>query len=298
MATASRPAADARRLDRLIVTRPTPEAEIWVNALREQGWPAQALPLIHIGEPESPDDKEGLRHWRAHWPQADAILFVSGAAVNHFFATGVAPPPMAHLRTRFWAPGPGTARLLAQALETLGIDTARIDTPTVDSAQFDSEHLWPLVASQAGPGRLVLIVRGASRGSLPASRTRVKARASAGVEVAGNGRDWLIQRCLALGARVEGCVAYARCAPVFTPHDEALIRAASDAGSAWLFSSSEALQPLRALAPAPAWASASALVTHPRIGENAKEAGFGRVVVARPALSDVLRALESAWYRP
>lgn len=298
MTPAPRPAADTRRLDRLIVTRPAPEAETWVKALRERGWPAEALPLIHIGEPESPDEKEGLRHWRAHWPQADAILFVSGAAVNHFFATGVAPPPIAHLRTRFWAPGPGTARLLAQALESLGIDTARIDTPTVDSAQFDSEHLWPLVASQVGPGRLVLIVRGASRGSLFASGTSDQTGAAAGGEVAGNGRDWLIQQCLALGARVEGCVAYARCPPKFTPNDEALVRAASDAGSAWLFSSSEALLPLRALTPAPDWSSASALVTHPRIGENAREAGFGRVLVTRPALSDVLRALESAWYRP
>lgn len=287
MATIQRPTADARRLDRLIVTRPAPDAQTWVNALREQGWPAHALPLIRIDEPETPDGQASLRHWRAHWPQADAILFVSGAAVSHFFAQGVAPPP-ADLKTRFWAPGPGTARLLAQALEPLGIDAERIDAPPPDAEQFDSEHLWPRVVSQVSPGRLLLIVRGASP----------EHEAPEAGEVAGQGRDWLIQRCRSRGARVEGCVAYVRRSPVLTPADETLVRTAAGAGSAWLFSSSEALRPLRTLRPATDWSHAAALVTHPRIGENARKAGFGQVLVARPSLSDVVRALESTWYRP
>ncbi len=287
MATTPRPTADARRLDRLIVTRPAPEAQTWVSALRGQGWPAHALPLIRIDEPDTPGGQDNLRQWRAHWPQADALLFVSRAAVSHFFAQRVALPP-ADLKTRFWAPGPGTARLLAQALEPLGIDAGRIDAPQADAEQFDSEHLWPRVVSQVQPGRLLLVVRGAS----PAQE------APEAGEVAGQGRDWLIRQCRSRGARVEGCVAYVRRPPVLTPDDEALIRTASDGGSAWLFSSSEALRPLRHLQPAADWSRSSALVTHPRIGENAREAGFGRVLVARPSLSDVVRALESAWYRP
>lgn len=287
MATTPHPTADVRRLDRLIVTRPAPDAQTWVKALREQGWPAHALPLIRIDEPDTPDGQESLRHWRAHWPQADAILFVSGAAVSHFFAQRVAPPPV-NLKTRFWAPGPGTARLLSQSLEPLGIDAGRIDAPPPEAEQFDSEHLWPLVVSQVEPGRLLLIVRGAS----PAQE------APEAGEVAGQGRDWLIQQCRSRGARVEGCVTYVRRPPVLTPADETLIRTAADAGSAWLFSSSEALRPLRTLRPAADWSEASALVTHPRIGENAREAGFVRVLVTRPSLSDVVRALESTWYRP
>ncbi|WP_439586721.1 uroporphyrinogen-III synthase [Hydrogenophaga sp.] len=288
MATTQRPTADARRMDRLIVTRPAPDAQTWVNALREQGWPAHALPLIRIDEPETPDGQESLRHWRAHWPQANAILFVSGAAVNHFFAQRVASPP-ADLKTRFWAPGPGTARLLTQALGPLGIDTGCIDSPLADAEQFDSEHLWPRVVSQVGPDRLVLIVRGASPGHdvLP-DRS----------EVAGSGRDWLIQQCLALGARVEGCVAYVRHPPVLNQADAALIHSAVEPGSAWLFSSSEALRTLRALRPTSNWSLASALVTHPRIADAAREAGFGHVLVTRPAIGDVMRTLESVWYRP
>jgi len=287
LAATERPTAGARRLDRLIVTRPAPEAQAWVEGLRERGWPAQALPLIHIGEPETPAEQEGLRHWRAHWHQADAILFVSGAAVSHFFASGVAPP-CDRSHTRFWAPGPGTARLLAQALDRLGIDAAQIDSPPADAAQFDSEHLWPQVASQVGPDRLVLIVRGAS----PEQDS-----AEAGA-IAGSGRDWLIQQCLERGAKVEGCVAYVRRAPVLAPADQSLIDAARALGSVWLFSSSEALRPLRALRAEADWSLASALVTHPRIGEAAHEAGFGQVLISRPALSDVIRTLESAWNPP
>jgi uroporphyrinogen-III synthase len=287
LGTAPRPTADARRLDRLIVTRPAPEAQTWTKALCAQGWPAVALPLIHIGEPETIAEKEGLRHWRAHWPQADAILFVSGAAVTHFFTRDVLPPAVA-LKTRFWAPGPGTARQLAQALQALGLDAGRIDSPPSDAAQFDSEHLWPRVASQVEPGRLVLIVRG----------TSADHDATEAGEVAGSGRDWLIRQCLARGARVEGCVAYLRRTPVLTPPDEAVVRATVDEGSAWLFSSSEALRALRALRPAPDWSRAIAIVTHPRIGAAARDVGFGHVLVTRPALGDVMRTLESVWYRP
>jgi uroporphyrinogen-III synthase len=277
-----------RRLDRLIVTRPAPDATAWVNALRDQGWPAQALPLIDIAAPDTESDLQTLRHWRAHWAEADAILFVSGAAVSHFFAEGVMPTTSPS-PTRFWAPGPGTARLLAQAIGPLGLSPERIDAPAADADQFDSEHLWPVVSSQVGPGRRVLIVRGSSSGV---------ADEPAAVAVAGNGRDWLIRQCRAAGAQVEGCVAYARRAPALSAADHELVRAATAGGSVWLFSSSEALAPLQALHPASAWAGASALVTHPRIAATAQQAGFGHVVQTRPALFDVVRALESGWTRP
>ncbi|WP_291121819.1 uroporphyrinogen-III synthase [Hydrogenophaga sp.] len=283
--TAAHPPGTRRRLERLIVTRPAPEAHAWVDALRAEGWPAQALPLIEIAPPAAEADQATLRHWRAHWTQADAILFVSGAAVSHFFEGGVAPasqPP----HTRFWAPGPGTARLLEQALKPLGLGAAHIDAPPPDAAQFDSEHLWPVVSSQVGPGRQVLIVRGTS------------AQGTSEAGVAGTGRDWLIRQCTAAGAQVQGCVAYARRAPVLSATDRAVIEAAATAHGVWLFSSSEALLPLQQLQPAPVWAPASALVTHPRIAAAAAQAGFGQICQTRPALADVVRALESGWTRP
>jgi uroporphyrinogen-III synthase len=72
-------------------------------------------------------------------------------------------------------------------------------------------------------------------------------------------------------------------------------RAAASAGSAWLFSSSEAVHHLTSATPHTDWSSACAIATHPRIAASAKAAGFGRVIETRPALPDVLRALESNW---
>lgn len=279
----------ASPLERLIVTRPASEASVWVEALRAQGWPAQALPLIEITEPHDPAQLATLAHWRAHWFEADAIMFVSAAAVGHFWspAMPVRAPDAVH--TRFWAPGPGTARVLAQALAPLGLGAAQIDAPPVDAAQFDSEALWPVVAPQLRAGSFVLIVRGAS------SDAPVEPGAAA---LAGNGRDWLIRRCEAAGARVEACVAYERHAPVWDRAQRAQVDAAGATGSVWLFSSSEALAHLQAVAPEHDWTGATALVTHPRIAAAARAAGFGRVTETRPALPDVLRTLESNWSRP
>lgn len=281
------------RLERLIVTRPTQDAATWVEALRGEGWPAQALPLIAIAEPADTATRQLLWHWRRHWLDADAIMFVSAAAVQHFFSGHVSRPTGAGVRTRFWAPGPGTARVLAQALARLGIGADRVDAPPADAAQFDSEALWPVVVPQLRAGLSVLIVRGQS---LDAPTVTPVEQGVHGV--AGNGRDWLIQQCEAAGAHIDGCVAYERRAPVWTPAEQALVSAASTAGSVWLFSSSEALAHLRASVAQPAWSQASALVTHPRIAATAREAGFGRVMETRPALPDVLRALESGWSRP
>ena len=206
----------AGRLERLIVTRPAPEAAAWVDVLRGNGWPAQALPLIDIAPPDDERDLATLQHWRRHWMQADAILFVSGAAVTHFFADALAPVDAA-MRTRFWAPGPGTARLLKKAIAPWGWGADRIDSPPLEAAQFDSEHLWPVVSSQVEQGRLVLIVRGTSGREPPVQ----------GVPgVAGHGRDWLIQQCLAAGAQVQGCVAYARRSPPLSTLDQGLLAAA------------------------------------------------------------------------
>ncbi|MBS3996948.1 MAG: uroporphyrinogen-III synthase, partial [Hydrogenophaga sp.] len=62
--------------------------------------------------------------------------------------------------------------------------------------------------------------------------------------------------------------------------------------------SSEALAHLADAQPQANWGAAHALVTHPRIAERARQLGFGRVVQTRPALSDVLSALESNWSPP
>lgn len=106
-------AAAAHAIERVIVTRPEPEAGRWVASLRERGWPAEAWPLLRIAEPSEGPALERLRTWRAAWPKQDALMFVSSAAAQRFFAEPVAPP---NAHTRFWAPGPGTARAGAGAV--------------------------------------------------------------------------------------------------------------------------------------------------------------------------------------
>jgi uroporphyrinogen-III synthase len=278
-ATARRP--EPGRVARLIVTRPATEAAHWVQVLHSHGWPAHALPLINIGEPTSAEARAALQAWRVDWQRADALMFVSGAAVSHFFSEGVAPPT-SPITTRFWAPGPGTARQLAQALATLGLAPECIDAPAEDAAQFDSEHLWPVVAPQVRAGSRILIVRGLSVGAPHGASAAV-----------GNGRDWLIRQCEAAGAWVDGCVAYERRPPVLGEGDAQRMLEATKVGSVWLFSSSEALAALQDLSPGADWSAATALVTHPRIARTACDVGFGRVIESRPSLPDVLRALES-----
>lgn len=289
MSSPALPTSGAGRvLRRLLVTRPADEADTWVAQLREQGWPAQALPLIHITAPRGVDAAHRLHQMRAQWTQFDALMFVSGAAVQHFFAADL-PRADALTRTRCWAPGPGTARRLVQALDALGLGADRIDAPPPDAAQFDSEALWPVVAPQLRAGSRVLIVRGRSVGA---------GDDAAAAPAGGNGRDWLIRQCEQAGAVVQTVVAYERHAPDASEDFQAQLRQACAGGSVWLLSSSEALDHLLAARPGDDWAHAQALVTHPRIAQRAQQAGFGRVVQTRPALPDVLRTLESQWIRP
>lgn len=268
-----------------MVTRPAADAASWLRALREQGWTAQALPLLEIGEPQTDAALRELSNARTHWSQWDALMFVSGAAVAHFFAAGVAPAP-GPTTTRFWAPGPGTARALLGHLRSLGIAEDRLDAPPDDAVQFDSEALWPVVRAQLGPGKKVLVVRGLSAPLEAVGEPEAKG---------GTGRQWLIEQCESLGAEVSACAAYERRAPLWTADTLAQARGAAAPGSVWLLSSSEALVHLLDALPGQSWAGAAALATHPRIAEVARDAGFGVVHCCRPALPDVLRALESHW---
>ncbi|MBD3893757.1 uroporphyrinogen-III synthase [Hydrogenophaga sp.] len=285
-------APERSRLQRLLVTRPEPEASAWAHDLRAHGWPAQALPLLEIAAAQDPLAHQALQRWRSHWLATDAIMFVSTAAVRYFFSDPAAfapPPPGSLVRTRFWAPGPGTARALGLALAHFGISADRIDAPPASAAQFDSQALWPLVAARLRSGDRILIVRG---------HTCADTSEPSDAALADSGRDWLIRQCQAVGARVESCVAYERRAPIWSPTQRALAAGALEAGSAWLFSSSEAVASLADRAVPSAEIRAGALCTHPRIAAAARAAGFGQTWEIRPTLPDLLRALESDWSRP
>jgi len=243
----------------LIVTRPQPQAAQWVQALQHAGVDAVACPLIEIAPP---DDAQAVPQAQQALQNAQAVMCVSAQAVQHLLQGQSVP---AH--TRFWAPGPGTAK----ALLALGISPSQIDSPPSTATEFDSESLWPVVAPQVQPGARLLWARGQSaNGSL--------------------GRDWLIRQCEAAGAQVQTAVVYQRRAPQWTAHQRMQVSRWVEQGAWWLFSSSESLQHLRQLCPQQDWCGAHAMVTHPRIQETAQNMQFGEIIKVRPALADVLEA--------
>lgn len=261
----------------VIVTRPARDAARWVQALRQQGLPAEALPLIEIAA--LADARPLLQAWQEINAYA-ALMFVSSNAVTEFFASNTAPAhsrrvqaamnSIANTALRFLAPGPGTAA----ALRSAGVPDRQIDTPAPDAGQFDSEALWAAIGQQPWQGRRVLIVRGQGAGA---------------DQPGGTGRDWLAQQFVAAGAQVDAVAAYQRRTPVFTPEQLQRMQAGAHDGSVWLFSSSEAVAHL----PPHDWSRARAVATHPRIAAAARAAGWGVVAGSRPALADIVASIES-----
>ncbi len=248
----------------VVVTRPDTQGRAWAEALEAQGWSAVLLPLIAT---VPPDDSEALAVARAGWRDFDAVMFVSGQAVQHFLENTLAKGPVQDKAPwpRCWCPGPGTA----QALVDHGVPAGQIDAPALNSEQFDSEALWRVVSTQVRPGHRLLLVR------------------------SDGGRDWLAQQCLAQGGLVQVCSAYQRRAPVWSAQQQQQAHAATGPAAVWLLTSSEAVSHLKHLLPDARWDRARAVATHPRIAASAHEIGFGQVVQSHPALQAVLHTLES-----
>ena len=248
---------------RVVVTRPENEARHWVQSLRERGFDALAFPLISISASDRPAELVGA--WR-RLATFDAVMFVSGNAVRHFFSAAPAQTSWP-ANSRAWATGPGTRDALLDA----GVPIGLIDAPLPEAVQFDSESLWQQVAVQAGPGKRVLIVRG-------------------GDTDGGLGRDWLAEHVQGAGAQLDVVVAYLRRAP---KPDPAVLQQLAAGESVWLFSSSQGISNLCALLPRQDWSRSRAVATHPRIAQAARSAGFGVVCESRPGLDAVVAALES-----
>ena len=280
-------------IKRVIVTRPAHDADVWVARLQQSGFAAQALPLIEIAAVSHPADVDALAQACGRLSDYTACMFVSGNAVEHFFmpfkVSKTASNQSIHGRTatdniasampsnvRFLAPGPGTVAALLAA----GVAASQIDAPPPDAAQFDSESLWQVIGQRDWRGAKVLIVRGKGDGSEGS---------------AGAGRDWLAQQWRACGSMVDVVSSYERRVPLLSSVQLDVAKAASQDGSVWLFSSSEAVanliqQPgLKGVD----WRSARAIATHPRIQAAAHSARWGVVQPSRPALPDIARALAS-----
>ena len=272
---------------RVIVTRPESSALSWALGLEEAGFEPVLLPLIAIGPVPMAD---ALQQAWARLADYAAVMFVSGIAVKQFFAS---KPPFSHvliedcaIKTRAWATGPGTTRILLRA----GVSASLLDSPALDADQFDSEALWAVVRHQVKAGMQVLIVRGAETAGRTAS-TATEFQTDLGTM--GSGRDWFARQLTEAGAKVDFIVAYQRSASPLSAQQQSAARAAAGDGSVWLFSSSEAIANLAAGLPGQSWQAARAVVTHPRIAAQARKLGFGVVCESRPLLASVVASLES-----
>ena len=267
---------------RVIVTRPRKEARQWVDALMEGGYDARSLPLISVLP--APDPTAVVAAW-SRLTDFAAVMFVSGNAIDHFFAL---KPPLAPefiendaIKIRAFITGPGSLSALRRA----GIEQGCIDMPDRDVGQFDSEALWSVVANRIQPGYRVLIVRGADSASAGSGDGSKPSE--------GAGRDWFANRVCEAGGLVEFVVSYQRCRPDLLADDLTLVREAAADGSVWLFSSSEAIANLCALCPGQDWSRGRAVVTHSRIALAARDAGFSVVYESRPTLVALMASIES-----
>ena len=229
---------------------------------------AWACPLLRCrcwASPARPADPAAVHGAWQQLAQQALVMFVSPSAVDRFFALQPAllswPAGVLAAGT-----GPGTRRALLQA----GVPEALLVTPPEAAGRFDSEALWTDLQDRLDwRGRSALIVRGEG------------------------GRDWLAERLRQQGASPHFVEAYRRTGPQPDAAGRGLLQAALDRPQAhvWLFSSSEAVGHLPALAPAQDWSRAQALATHQRIAEAARRLGFGQVQQVLPAPEAVAAAL-------
>ena len=272
---------------RVLVTRPALDAQHWVQLLKQNGFLAEAFPLIEIAPLTAMVDVKAMEQVWHTLDRYSALMFVSSNAVSHFFGSKEAAAQSIRAQpaikdiaktVRFLAPGPGTAA----ALRAVGVPQDQIDAPSLDAAQFDSDALWQVIGGQDWAGRRVLIVRG-------------KGEVNHGLQAHTPGRDWLAQQWLAAGASVEFVSVYERRSPRLSAAQTGQAKSAAADGVVWLFSSSEAVANLLSQAGLAGvdWHQSRAIATHPCIAQAARAAGWGVVVESRPALDDIVMCLRS-----
>ena len=265
VAGADRFASDVTALPapRLIVTRPVAQGGPAVARFAARGIDAVAVPLIEIVPAADAGPLVAL--WTA-LSTYRLVVFVSANAVLRFVAVRPpgAPWPASTLAA---APGPGTA----EALRAAGVPERAIVEPAADAAQHDSEALWQRLVAHDWRGARVVVVRG---------------------EI---GRDWLGDQLASAGADVHSLAAYRRALPVLDADAARTVEAAAGSPDAWLwlFSSSEAIGNLEALAGKGRWGRSRAVATHPRIAERARQAGFADVREVEPGFGAVVACIQS-----
>lgn len=256
----------------LVVTRPQPDAALWVQQLQTAGIDACALPMMVIGPSRSPAAVAAVHTALQQLHSYQALMFVSGNAVRYFFAQMRQTATTLPASAQFWSPGPGTTK----ALISEGISPQSVIEPASNAPQFDSESLWEQAQHHVRAGDRILIVRGGD-----------------GANAAGQGRQWLTERLQQRGVHVSFAPVYERQAPSTTPELLQRITELRNQQALWLFSSSECVQHLVHCNTDWSWQAHTALATHPRIAKQAHTAGFGQVLDTLPTVQGITASIKS-----
>ena len=174
--------------------------------------------------------------------------------------------------------GRASREAFERGLRERGEDPRLLRLLCAQQAGADSEALWQELQALRGAwqGARVLILRG------------------------DGGRDWLAATLQAAGAQVQVVELYRRVAPPADADALERLRALLEQRAAWQIGAVSSLHNLCAMLraagmdPRRELAAQRALVHHPRVGEAARKAGFGRVDVVEFRAESLLRALAAA----
>ena len=246
----------------VIITRPRHQAQPWLQALQARGIHTVNIPLLEISPCASPSELHVIQQAQEKLNRYAWVMFVSPNAVDYFFeqACNQAWPASA----RAGSPGEGTT----QALLRREVPLELIDQPGQNQHK-DSEHLWQNIQHRNWKNTNVLVIRGTSSAQPP--------------------RNWLIEQLQGAGAQVDTLVVYKRQPVMPAPELQTWLRSTQAQQACWLFSSAEALKYLCDYN----WTQTTAIVTHPRIAQAARLAGFGQVICTRPDLHTLVETVES-----
>ena len=207
---------------RVLVTRPRPQANALVAALRAAGAESVVLPMLCLLPPR---DHGPIDSALGQLGSYDGVVFTSANAVRWFFRrAGARGADMADLAAAVFCVGPQTAEAAREA---------GLVVRAVPERRFDAEGLLATIEKQLPPaGRRFLLPQ------------------------AEGAREILLAGLLAAGAEVDAVVAYRSAPPDLAPES---IRAPLVAGEfqALTFTSPSAVEHFRALLDEPAVAAAA-----------------------------------------
>jgi uroporphyrinogen III methyltransferase / synthase len=269
--------ASARRAT-IVITRPGGQSSSLVARLHDAGFDALEFPLIDIA-PVSDDAPLRAALDELYAPDRYAlVVFVSPNAIDHAFGRLHAPWP-ADIPVA--VVGPGSVAALAR--QGVSAPAHRVISPSTEHAdpRFDSEALYTAIEAQFGEsgleGKRVLIVRG------------------------DGGREWLAERMIEAGARVEKIAAYRRVLPEPSMQKwERIHTLLAGEPHAWLLTSSEGVRNFDELAREHLTADEIArlkrgpvVCPHPRIAEAARNMGFDRMTVSGAGDERIVQAIDT-----